>query len=80
MLHHASQYAMYQTNCATCNGITTKKYARENNGLCKGCVTGQDTGNYFVCPDCGEKRLTLYQKKHHYHCDSCTRAQEGFGY
>lgn len=32
-LHHGQ----YQTACANCSGVTTKKHAREHNGLCKVC-------------------------------------------
>lgn len=33
----------------------------------------------YICPDCGQKRLTAYQKAHHYHCDVCTRNIEQTG-
>lgn len=64
--------------CSTCGSTTSRGYARANNGQCKGCATGEET--LYRCPDCGEKRLTLYQKQHRYHCDSCTREADPQGY
>ncbi len=35
----------------------------------------------FDCPDCGAKNaLSAYQVARHYHCDACTRAEEGPAY
>jgi DNA-directed RNA polymerase subunit RPC12/RpoP len=50
----------YLTKCTTCGGTTSKSYARQHAGQCKECATGEET--LYRCPDCGEKRLTAYQK------------------
>jgi hypothetical protein len=31
----------YVTRCKQCPGLTSRKYARKHNGLCKACVTGE---------------------------------------
>lgn len=74
-----AQFSQYQTTCK-CGRATTKKYAREHNGQCKSCVTGEDQTRLHICPDCGERRLTDYQKLHRYHCDVCTREADPQGY
>ena len=33
----------------------------------------------YVCPDCGVKRLTAYQRAHGYHCDTCTHNTDTTG-
>jgi len=71
----------YLTRCVSCRRATTKVYSRAHEGKCKSCVTGapQVRNNLHVCPECGERRLTSYQKAHHYHCDACTRLVETEG-
>lgn len=34
----------------------------------------------MLCPDCGERELTPYQKANHYHCDVCTREADPVGH
>ena len=69
-------YKQYTVPCS-CGMLTSKAYAAKNNGKCKACATGeQKQERLFICPDCGEKTLTNYQKLHHYHCDNCTREIE----
>ena len=63
---------------AACGHITSRSYAKAHNQLCKACATGEETT--YRCPDCGEKRLTAFQKNHGYHCDSCTRNADPVGY
>jgi predicted RNA-binding Zn-ribbon protein involved in translation (DUF1610 family) len=73
--------SVYLTKCVSCGANTSKKYARGSGGKCKECATGVPREErLFVCPDCGERRLTLYQKQHRYHCDSCTRQADPVGY
>jgi hypothetical protein len=38
MAHRYQQFLCY---CKSCNGSTSRKYAREHSGLCKMCFTGQ---------------------------------------
>ena len=33
-----SRYSQYLTTCTKCSGSTSKKYAREHEGLCAACV------------------------------------------
>lgn len=66
------------TSCSSCGATTSRAYARAHNGQCKGCVTGEET--LYRCHDCGEKRLTAYQKRNRYHCDSCTRETDPCGW
>lgn len=68
----------FTTRCSSCHGTTSIAYARAHGGRCKACETGEET--LYRCPDCGEKRLSLYQKQHRYHCDSCTRECDPQGY
>lgn len=66
------------TSCSQCGGTTSRAYAKAHDGACKFCSTGEET--LYRCPDCGEKRLSLYQKQHRYHCDVCTRECDPQGY
>jgi hypothetical protein len=66
--------------CVSCGGSTSKQYARKNSGQCKACVTGVACPKGLVCPTCGERTLTSYQKARGYHCDSCTRESDPMGY
>lgn len=79
-----STFRMYCVKCVACNATTSKHYARAHDGKCKACATGvpktPSQSGYFVCPDCGERRLTRYQKDHGYHCDTCTREADPAGY
>ena len=69
----------YLTRCA-CGSTTSRKYAREHDGKCKSCATGEPRSErLFVCPDCGERNLTKFQRDHRYHCDTCTRNMETTG-
>lgn len=36
----ANRYAVYLTTCKGCGSRTSKKYASQNDGQCKACVTG----------------------------------------
>ena len=74
-----SRFSVYLTTCVSCGKTTSKKYAREHNGLCKFCATGK-CDESLLCPDCREHYLTRYQKAHHYHCDWCTRMADPEGY
>lgn len=38
-----TQFAQYLTRCNSCGANTSKKYAREHEGCCKGCVAGIPT-------------------------------------
>ena len=35
-----SRVYRYLTSCVECTGLTSKNYARQHNGKCKGCFTG----------------------------------------
>ena len=35
-----SYYSKFLTNCASCGGSTSKKFARDHAGKCKPCFTG----------------------------------------
>lgn len=71
-------YNIYLIACVVCGSDTSKAHARAHDGLCKACVTGVPTAG--LCPDCGQHRLTAYQKRHGYHCDACTRTADPVGY
>ena len=73
-------YSQYLTACVGCGAKTSKHYARSHDGKCKFCATGVSSVRAYRCPDCGEMSLSAYQKAHHYHCDSCTRAADPEGY
>ena len=77
-----SKFDMFCTHCISCNGTTSKSYARTHDGKCKTCVTGIVTKpkSDMLCPDCGINYLTPYQKARHYHCDACTREADPQGY
>jgi len=76
----AYNHARFLTTCISCGRKTNRAYARANGGKCKSCVTGQPVNNCHICPDCGERRLTSYQRAHHYHCDECTKQADPMGY
>lgn len=74
-------YRLFLTNCTACNAKTSKVYARANGGKCKACVTGvMPVERLYLCPTCGERRLTDFQKRNRYHCDACTRDADPVGY
>lgn len=75
-----SRFSQYQVNCKACGATTTKKYAREHDGHCKFCATGETSSKGLKCPTCGEYTLTAYQKAHGYHCDGCTRNADPVGW
>jgi hypothetical protein len=76
-----NNYNQFTTRC-TCGAITSKAFARANNGKCKACVTGipKAEPRGLECPTCHGFTLTAYQKKHGYHCDNCTREADPEGY
>jgi len=78
------QFKRFTVACNKCGNLTSRTYARQHNGQCKSCVTGisqpKASDRLYVCPDCGERRLTKYQKDHRYHCDQCTKEADPQGY
>lgn len=75
-------YRQFTTRCA-CGALTSKAYARQHNGKCKSCATGEprDISQHpLLCPTCKARLRTPYQKAHHYHCDHCTREADPIGY
>lgn len=77
-----SNFKTFCCKCVSCGGTTSKSYARANAGQCKVCVTGvaRKINPAMLCPTCGERELTPYQKAHRYHCDSCTKEADPVGY
>ena len=70
----------YLIHCIDCNSLTSKKYAREHQGRCKSCVTGQaQPSRGPKCPQCGTS-ISAYKAAHNYVCDSCTRQNDPIGY
>jgi hypothetical protein len=77
-----SSFSRFLTPCISCGRKTNRTYARAHEGKCKECATGEPRKPraYMLCPTCGERELTWYQKTHHYHCDACTRAADPEGW
>lgn len=88
-MKYISFMSNYRQFCVTCpcGKLTSRNYAAKNGGKCKACVTGvapaiapapaAKTNYRDLCPTCGDRTLTAYQKRHGYHCDACTREAEG---
>lgn len=71
----------WSATCKSCGQLTTRKYAREHDGRCKMCTTGEQRREVtYPCPDCTTGRITKYQKDHGYHCDQCTKTTDPEGY
>ena len=73
------KYKPFLTTCSVCGNTTSKKYATLHEGKCKTCSEGKGNPE-MLCPDCGEHYLTPYQKRHHYHCEWCTRQTDPEGW
>jgi hypothetical protein len=67
--------SQYLTHCTACGSNTNRKYAREHDGHCKTCATGQTFGRGSKCRDCGGP-ISAYLLRQGYHCDACTRQVE----
>ena len=84
LINHMSlqTYQKFCCKCVQCGQTTSKTYARANAGRCKVCVTGieRKPRKEWLCPTCGERELTPYQRSHRYHCDACTRNADTMGY
>jgi hypothetical protein len=75
-----SAYRMYCTSCVTCGGTTSKHYAREHEGKCKPCVTGEPQPYRGPkCPQCGAP-ISAYKATHHYVCEGCVRQNDPVGW
>jgi hypothetical protein len=72
-----SRFSQYLTNCVACGSNTSKKYAREHAGKCKGCETGVYSGP--KCPDC-DGPIERWKLAKGYHCSRCTREADPEGY
>lgn len=74
-------YQQYLTRCTVCGGHTSKKYAREHEGRCKMCTTGESGVRYYSCPTCGTPdAITAQERAKRYHCVACTRDADPEGY
>ena len=66
--------------CSACGSNTSKKYAREHEGKCKTCFTGEEQPYRGPkCPQCGNP-ISAYKAAHHYVCESCVRVNDPVGY
>lgn len=68
----------FLTPCA-CGAKTTKKYAREHGGKCKGCANPDAAYTGPKCPDCGGP-ISKADLAKGYHCQACTREADPAGY
>jgi len=74
-----NRYSMYLTACSSCGANTSKKYAREHEGKCKECATGEVSNRGPKCPQCGAP-ISTYKARHHYVCEGCYRVNDPVGY
>jgi formylmethanofuran dehydrogenase subunit E len=72
-------YQQFCTQCNQCGSTTSKSYARQHNGMCKGCAQPDAPYTGPKCPQCGGP-ISAYKARNHYVCESCVRVNDPIGY